>query len=270
MRWFWHSFIVHLLEALRPRVVIEIGAERGDVTRPLLTWADANGARIHVIDPAPRFDVSELAAQHPGSLRFHRARSLRVLPRIARPDLALIDGDHNWHTVIGELRQLERRARRDRRSPPVILLHDVEWPYARRDLYYDPEAVPARHRHPHAQAGLVPGSEDLVSPGLNAMLNNALREGGSENGVLTAVEDFLRESRASWFFMTLPGLHGLGVLVPQRRVRRGKRLSQLLEWAAGPGFLDLQCHEIDQARIQALIRVAALESELAKARADED
>jgi hypothetical protein len=262
MRWFFESFIVHLLRALRPRVVVEVGAERGDVTRPLLEWAGENDAIVHVIEPKPRFDVDELTARHPGTLRLHLSPSLRILPRIKRPDLVLIDGDHNWHTVFGELRQLERRAERDKCPPPVVLLHDVEWPYARRDLYYEPAAIPARRRRPYKKAGLTPGSRGVVTPGLNSMLNNAVEEGGPQNGVLTAVEDFLDESRRKWLFTVVPGLHGLGILVPRSRLRR-RSLRDVVEWAGSSDFLRVQCHAVEASRIDALIRVAELEADRA-------
>jgi hypothetical protein len=260
MRWFWHTLIRHLLEAMRPRAIVEIGAEYGDVTLPLLEWADAHAAVVHVIDPAPLFDVVETKAAHRASFRLHGARSLRVLPRIPTADLVLIDGDHNWHTVIGELRQLERRAQRDMRLPPVILLHDVEWPYARRDLYYEPEAIPPARRHPYARAGIVPGDDGVHDPGLNPTLNNALREGGEANGVLTAVEDFIGESSLEWWFLTIPGLFGLGILAPGRLLRRRPKLRRVIESTQTPEFLREQCLAIERARIAAVIRATERES----------
>ena len=37
---------------------------------------------------------------------------------------------------------------------PVCFLHDVGWPYGRRDLYYAPERIPEEFRQPWAQKGL--------------------------------------------------------------------------------------------------------------------
>jgi hypothetical protein len=248
-----------VLDALRPASIVEIGAEYGDVTARLLDWADARPATVHVIDPAPLFDVKATAAAHPDSFKFHHTRSLRVLPRIPAADLVLIDGDHNWHTVTSELRQLERRAARDRRLPPLTLLHDVEWPYARRDLYYDPDAIPARRRHEYVRAGIVPGDAGVRNPGLNPALNNALREGGEANGVLTAVEDFLEESGVRWTFLTVPGLFGLGILAPKQLLSRRRKLRDAVQSTQTPDFLRRQCLEIERARIAAVIRANELE-----------
>ena len=51
--------------------------------------------------------VKALARKHPNDCVLHEALSLNALPRIERPDVVLIDGDHNWYTV-------HRRAPADR------------------------------------------------------------------------------------------------------------------------------------------------------------
>src|SRR6202789_732280 len=210
MHWFLKTFILPLLDALRPAVIVEVGVELGAVTKPLLAWAEANDAILHSIDPSPKLEVDELLAEYPEHLRFHRAASLEILAGIENVDLALIDGDHNWYTVINELRQLADRAERAGRQPPVILLHDIGWPYGRRDLYYDPETIPIPYRQPYARQGIVPGQAELARQGVNSHLENARLEGTPANGVLTAVEDFIAESAADWRFHSIPGLNGLG------------------------------------------------------------
>ena len=189
MHWFLKLLIYPLLEAIRPEVIVEVGVEVGTVTGPLLRWAQINGAVVHAIDPDPTLNVDRLQAEFAQQLCFHRRKSLEVLSDIAAVELALIDGDHNWYTVINELRALERRASEDGREPPVMLLHDVGWPYGRRDLYYDPQSIPEAERQPHARKGIKPGRMELGA-GLNAHLENALLEGTPGNGVLTAVEGF--------------------------------------------------------------------------------
>jgi hypothetical protein len=128
MDWFLKLLIYPLLDALAPRVIVEVGADISGVTVPLLGWAADSGATLHTIDPDTALSFDRLLAEHSRHLRVHRARSLDVLEKIAEVDLALIDGDHNWYTVINELRGLERRALKDGRDPPVILVHGIGWP----------------------------------------------------------------------------------------------------------------------------------------------
>src|SRR5262245_16696813 len=149
-------------------------------------------AMLHVIDPAPEFDPSEHEEQLKGRYFFHRAPSLDVLPTLEPMDAALIDGDHNWYTVYNELKLLAQTARRANAPLPVLVLHDVGWPYGRRDLYYEPERVPEEFRQPHAQKGMSPLSKTLLAKGgLNPTMHNAEMQGGPRNGVMTALDDFI-------------------------------------------------------------------------------
>jgi GT2 family glycosyltransferase len=263
MHWYLKLLIYPLLDALGPRVVVEVGVEVGAVTGPLLEWAQANGATVHAIDPDPTLNVDRLTAQYGEQLHFHRRKSLEVLDGIADVELALIDGDHNWYTVIEELRALERRAREDGREPPVVLLHDVGWPYGRRDLYYDPQAIPAAHRQPHARGGVKPGRSEL-GPGLNDHLENAQLEGTPANGVLTAVEDYVAQSPTPWRTWSLPGLSGMAVLASAPTLEECPPLRELLESIDSPAFLRAHCEAIEQARIDAELKRANIQRRLAE------
>jgi GT2 family glycosyltransferase/glycosyltransferase involved in cell wall biosynthesis len=264
MHWFLKIFILPLLDALRPAVIVEVGVELGTVTRPLLAWAEANEAVLHSIDPNPKLEVDELLAEHPESLRFHRAPSLEILSGIEGVDLALVDGDHNWYTVVNELRQLAGQAERSGRNPPVILLHDIGWPYGRRDLYYDPETVPVAYRQPYARQGILPGQAELDPRGVNSHLENARLEDTPANGVLTAVEDFLAESSARWRFYSIPGLSGLGILLTDETRERVEPLRRLLDSIDSPEFLRAQSAAIESARLESEVRRARLTATLSE------
>ena len=239
MHRFWDPVIHPLLDACAPRVVVEVGAAAGAHTRRLAPWCEEHGTRLHVVDPAPRFDHEK--APWAQTAVFHLDQSLAVLPELEPVDVALLDGDHNWYTVIGELRLLAHAAREAERPLPVILCHDVEWPYGRRDLYYEPERIPAEYRRPWRRAGLEPGRVDLVpAGGLNRSLANAEHEGGPRNGVLTAIEDFLEESREEFELTILPVLHGLGIVTPLTRVSETPALAaQLRRWQTVAGWRKL-------------------------------
>jgi GT2 family glycosyltransferase/glycosyltransferase involved in cell wall biosynthesis len=263
MHWFLKLLIYPLLEALHPRVIVEVGVEVGTVTGPLLRWAQEHHAVVHAIDPDPTLNVDRLVAEHPEQLHFHRSKSLEVLDEIPGVDLALIDGDHNWYTVINELRALESRASEDEREPPVILLHDVGWPYGQRDLYYDPSAIPAAHRQPHARLGVAPGRVEL-GPGLNEHLENALLEGTPANGVLCAVEDFVAESRTQWRMWSIPGLSGMAILASAAVLEASAPLRELLDSIDTPEFLRAHCEAIERARIASDCRRAGILRRLAE------
>ncbi|MEQ9323876.1 MAG: class I SAM-dependent methyltransferase [Polyangiaceae bacterium] len=212
---FWPDVLEPALARLRPEVVVEIGAESGKCTHRLLELSAGWGGRVHAVDPAPRFEVAAWEARYGERFVMHQAPSLEVIPRLERFDVVLIDGDHNWYTVFHELTGIEERASALDHPMPLMFLHDVAWPYGRRDLYYDPETIPAEHRQPWAKRGMSPTSSELVdSGGFNAHLCHAEHEGGPKNGVLTAVEDFLAVSKTSFTFVRIPAVFGLAILVP--------------------------------------------------------
>ena len=203
------ELLLGCLDAAGARSVVEVGAFAGDLTRVLVDWAAGAGARVAAIDPSPREGLLELDRAHP-ELELVRATSLSALPGFPVPDAVVIDGDHNWHTVSEELRLIGERA--PGAELPLLLFHDVCWPHARRDDYFDPEQIPADRRHPAAgdRGGIVPGDPGLVAGGL-PYPSSAAREGGERNGVLTAVEDFVA-GRDGLRLAVVPVFFGLGAV----------------------------------------------------------
>src|SRR4051812_21327958 len=170
------------LDVAGARSVVEVGAFAGDLTRVLVDWAAGAGARVGAIDPAPQPGLEALAAERP-ELELIRETSLEALPRIPVPDAIVIDGDHNWWTVSEELRLIAERAPDG--ALPLLLFHDVSWPHARRDDYFDATQIPAEYRHPVAGdgGGIFPGDPGLRPGGL-PYAPSAPHEGGPRHGVL--------------------------------------------------------------------------------------
>ncbi len=233
MNRFWSAVLEPLLLAVKPAVIVEIGCERGANTRNLAAFCADHGCRLHVIDPAPALDPHELArwtAQTQFGFTLHKSLSLEVLPKLERVDVVLVDGDHNWYTVFHELHALEQAALSSDGKPPLIVLHDVGWPYGRRDAYHDPAKIPDEYRQPFGCEGLQPGERGLAGQaGFNQEVHHAVHEGGARNGVLTAVEDFIASSQVEYRFVAVPILHGLGILCPAALAGWNEELAQLLD-----------------------------------------
>ena len=225
----WDVAIAPVLHAAHTRRVVEIGALRGETTVKMLDDLGPQ-AELHVIDPVPDFDPREHEQAFPGRYVFHEALSLEVLPTLPPMDAALIDGDHNWYTVYHELKLLAEGARRAGAPMPVMVMHDVLWPYGRRDLYYAPEQIPEEFRQPYAQRGMRPGGKQLLGRGgLNPTMCNALEEGGPRNGVMTAVDDFVAEHDRPLRVVILPIYFGLAIVVEEERLTRQPELAAVLD-----------------------------------------
>ncbi len=198
------ELIEGVLRAAGAQRVVEIGGEGGQLTEHLAGL----GLEVTCVDPAPSAHLRALAGD--GRVELVEGKSPGVLAELPRYDVYVVDGDHNFHVVSGELEAIFAAD-----PPPVAILHDVCWPSARRDMYYDPDDVPAGHRQPLTfEGGTVPGAVELQAHrgfrgvGSFAM---AVREGGERNGVLTAVEGFLG-GRPDLEWRRVPCVFGLGVV----------------------------------------------------------
>jgi predicted O-methyltransferase YrrM len=244
MHRFWNSYTRPLIEALQPRRILEIGAEFGWNTRHVLEYCRRTGAHLDVVDTQPLKSLLDtLSPYTEAEYGLHARMSVEVIPDLAPIDFVLLDGDHNWRTVYTELNLLWAAAERGGASPPVVIAHDCAWPYARRDMYYAPDEWREVERHPHAYRAIYPGVSELVDRGLNAQFANALEEGGPENGVLTAIEDFVA-ARGAITLKVLPFFNGLGIIVPDARMTPD--LQVLLERFFSPPMLLEACQALEE------------------------
>jgi hypothetical protein len=206
------ELLLGAIDAVAPSTIVEVGAYAGDNTRLLLRWVTLRDAdtRIISIDPAPQDSLRELAALAPVELV--EAPSLEALRGLPLADVYVVDGDHNYYTVLSELKLIAATARIEDGAFPLIICHDVCWPHARRDSYYAPERIPDGARQPYADGGCVyPGDPGLNAGGLVYQWP-AKTEGGPGNGVLTAIEDFVADEEQELRFAVVPAFFGLGAI----------------------------------------------------------
>jgi hypothetical protein len=208
MQKFARHIIVPLAQKRGWKSFCEIGASTGLSTDEILKLPSIS---YTILDPCLDADLS-LKYASDSRVTVHKRNSLDALPDLTGTfDCILIDGDHNWYTVFNELRLIRERALLV--PGGMIFFHDVGRPYGRRDMYYQPETVPAEFRQPFERKGIVRGRSQLAeSEGSNRIHFNAVREGGPRNGVLTAIEEFVAEHPADYHFTRIKAQYGLGIL----------------------------------------------------------
>ncbi len=221
---YWASKVIEpYIQDFGYKSICEIGASDGKATDKICGLSNIH---ISIIDPC--FDVDLVQKyKHKNNITVYNGLSLEILPTMAKEfDCFLIDGDHNWYTVYHELTTIhERNLLTD---GGTIFFHDVGWPYAKRDMYYQPDSIPKEYRHPFSTNGMIYGQSTL-SPthGRGRGLCNAEHEGGPKNGVLMAIEDFLDERGNDYFLFRFTDECGLGVLVKRSGL---KSRSRLVKW----------------------------------------
>jgi hypothetical protein len=242
--------------------IVEIGAEFGGTTPILADRAAMMGGTLTSIDPTPKPEFLDWVAANP-HVRHLAEPSLDVIDSCRNVDAWFVDGDHNWYTVINELRAIDAACRRDGK-PMLVFLHDVHWPCARRDFYYAPERIPAEFRQPYDyEGGAVPGHSALVRGGGFRGAGQfawAVREGGPQNGVLTAIEDFIAAAGRDMAFAEIPAVFGLGILFDQ-----GAPWSEALGQFVLPYHQSPLLASLERNRLANYLRVLELQDALASA-----
>ena len=226
----WGKILKPIVAAAECKSILEIGAEYGTSTKVLLNYVQQVNGHLHCIDPVPGFDAKKFEDDNKDVLSFYEDLSLNVLSDISGIDLAMVDGDHNWYTVYNELKLIEQAHGHDPLRQPMTFVHDIGWPYGRRDLYYDPSTIPEEFQNKYERMGMLPNKEELIpGGGMNVELCNAVQLGGERNGVLTGVEDYIKESVLKYRFIKLPLYYGLGILVTEQRLASNPALLAEIE-----------------------------------------
>jgi len=211
MEYFFDSIFQPYIAQNKYEYFCEIGASKGKTTDKLL---QIHPKKHVIIDPCIDCDlVSKYMSND--SVTVYTATSLQILHKLSNPfDCIFIDGDHNWYTVYNELKTINENKLLN--PGGTIFLHDLSWPYGRRDMYYLPETIPACFRHPYEKNGIIKGKNGLFDKGHFKDFLNAVFEGGEQNGVLTAVEDFLKEFGHEFMFFYHKKQWGLGFLIKKK------------------------------------------------------
>jgi|GEM_PF-1360790 len=211
MNRFWDIIIRPVIEEIDAKFVVEVGSGAGLNTGNILEYCVDTDGRMVAVDPFPQFDVDQFKVEYGDSFEIFQDISLNCLPLLSDYDVILIDGDPNWYTVYNELKIVENIFGGN--GFPLVFLYGVGWPYGRRDGYYDIGNIPGEFRQPYKKLGLFPGRGELLDEGgFNSCLNNAVYENNPKNGVLTGVEDFIRESELDISFEFINAFNGLGIL----------------------------------------------------------
>jgi hypothetical protein len=233
------SLILPCLEEAKVRNISEIGSEFGGMSKLLATRAADKGGILTCIDPEPAPGFAGWAADEP-HIRHIAQPSLDALTHCGAADAWFIDGDHNYYTVYHELTAIDGIMRAAQR-PLLAFLHDVSWPCARRDFYYAPDRIPPGWRHPHSfdHGVRLDGDGAYDNRGLRGLGNFAvaLNAGGPRNGVLTAVEDFLKEADSDdrpLFYVHVPAVLGLGIVFDANAEWASALAQFLLPYHANP------------------------------------
>lgn len=227
----FYCILEKLFNILKPKHFCEIGVERGFSSEQFRKLTLKNNISHTIVDP----NLSHARQRNLPAVNFFEEKSINFLSRKISnfPDFFLIDGDHNYITVIEELELINSNVKNNQ-NEICILLHDVGWPWGRRDNYYDPEGLKIDEARFVKNTGLRLENEDTVDRSFPSgdVYGMAISYGGNQNGVLTAIEDFITSNQEmAWKYFSIPSFYGLGFLWSEKLLPNDKRtkLNQYIE-----------------------------------------
>lgn len=238
--------------------VVEVGVETGQVSG---IYAELGASRVFCVDPFPS-DSMRAALTENDKLELVEKYSPECLAELPVADLYVIDGDHNYATVRGEVDWILANA-----PDAVVVFHDVMWPCGRRDFYYQPSRLAEEDRHPDSDEGPTVWHDGLTPAGFigAGSFTVAVEAGGERNGVLTAVEDSLAAAEdPSWQLEIIPAIFGVGVMM--RRTDRSEALLEIIRRYSGSRLLG----KLENNRLALYTRVLQLQFEAVAYAADAD
>ncbi len=211
MNQFQKTIIEPILNDLQPKKMLEIGVLEGHHTHALLTWCRSSNCGLTSVDPTPWAGKIPEACK-PGAegyqyKRGHESEKDVLIPHciekifeeglqthwtciksLSLPflagcqesfDVVFVDGDHNYYTVLHELTYLAALITPQGR----IFIHDVTNPScAYQDYYYDFTLIPEAFR------------------------------GKDKQGIVTAIDDFLKQFPDFTYQVLTEADNGLGVI----------------------------------------------------------
>jgi len=205
-----------ILKSLRHsniNVILEIGSGNGDLTESLIDFVVERNGSLTIIDTYPASWIIETQLKFVQNVSLFQEKSIVAIPKLERLGCVVIDGDHNYYTVLKELELIASFLPCG--DFPLILIHDVYGPCARRDFYADVRSIPRNWLNsPCGIASALPvielafGKKGTFFSDGSALSSDS---GGTQNGILTAIETFIERERV-WDFYCVPCCFGLGVL----------------------------------------------------------
>ncbi len=193
--------------------ICEIGIEIGEFTSIIEIYLQKGIIKeYHGVDVCITPTTNKISS----NAYYHQVTSLEYLTSDMHTghDFYLIDGDHNYYTVSAELENIFAADS----GKKICILHDTNWPCARRDFYYNPGQIPEKAKKPLSwDKKLIRNSIKMQEFGFYGKGNIAIaeEENTPRNGVMTSIEDFI-SGKKNFKTISFPQFLGLTILYNEK------------------------------------------------------
>ncbi|ASA55899.1 class I SAM-dependent methyltransferase [Vibrio gazogenes] len=203
----FYPLINDLVNTIRPKSICEIGVDTGFTTFILNDICKNFDGRLHAVDPV--LDENNLPVKS-DLITYHIEKSETYLEREIYNRVYFIDAEHTYDALYNELNTIHKINSKCRKNS-IIFVHDMSWPHSYRDVIYNPDDYKHKDR-PRDKGYLFPTSSDFCDYGMPMFYADvAAYEGGKNNGLLKAVQDFIEENE-EYEFCKIPSQYGFGII----------------------------------------------------------
>lgn len=214
MKELFKNFIMPILKLKEIRRILDIVGEPEKISEELNKFCIKMGKTLVMSDIYEKYSNNKLLNTNP--YYYNSETDINEIPNIGMIDVVFIHCDYNWYFVWEILKKIEKIFDGD--NLPLIFVFGTDWKTARRDSYLQPELIPEEFCHSYQKKGIKPGKSELCEDeGYDKDRYHAEQESGESNGVLTAIEDFIGNSRRMIDMYILPISNEVTFLVEKNR-----------------------------------------------------
>lgn len=212
--------------------IVAIGLSNEDIIDEILSFCIEQNPTLYAIDP--RIDIKDLIEKYEDledetktvdKIKYCKDDSLNVLDQLKEYEAIFINGDPNWYTVYNELNLIKK----NNPNFPLVFVCNNKYPHKRRDSYINPEKIPEEFKNeccndlPILYEKDAETKQTMVKDGFC----HAIQKDTPKNGVLTAIEDFLKENPTLKFLEINP-LEGISLIYEPSEIV-DLRINKILE-----------------------------------------
>ncbi|WP_295613110.1 hypothetical protein [uncultured Methanobrevibacter sp.] len=127
-----------------------------------------------------------------GNIKHFNDDTLNILPNLEPFDAIFINDDPNWYTVYNELNLIKK----NNPNFPLVFVCNNKYPHKRRDSYINPNKIPKEYKNECCNdlPVIYKDGDETKQTMIKDGFCHAIHQDTPKNGVLTAIEDFLKEN----------------------------------------------------------------------------
>ena len=142
-----------------------------------------------------------------------RNNSLTKLQTFDNYDAIFLNDDPNWYTLFNELTIIKK----NNKEFPLVFICNNRFPHKRRDSYQNPECIPNEFRQEYVkELPIVYEDREII---IDDDYFHACDENTPKNGVLTAIEDFIKENTTIGI-MDIKFIEEITILYPKNTISK--------------------------------------------------